>query len=137
MADSEHPKLGRILWHDLTVDDPGPLRPFYKAVAGWETRPHPMPEWDDYDVLASDPRAGAASGEVAPECVAGLCHARGSNANIPPVWLMYVQVDDAVAAARAAQDHGGTVLDGPRSMGGGTFAVIRDPAGAIFAVFSS
>lgn len=128
--------MGRILWHDLTVPDADRLRGFYHAVAGWDTRPHPMGEWNDFDVLApADPSGGDETAER--ETIAGLCHARGSNANVPPVWLMYVQVADARKAAEAALQQGGAVLDGPRAMGGGTFAVIRDPAGAIFAVYSS
>ena len=30
--------------------------------------------------------------------VAGVCHARGANANIPPVWLVYFTVADLAAA---------------------------------------
>jgi uncharacterized protein len=40
------------------------------------------------------------------------------------------------ASAQKCQELGGTILDGPRSMGGHLFCVIRDPAGAICALFS-
>ena len=26
--------------------------------------------------------------------VAGICHARGSNADVPPQWLVYIVVED-------------------------------------------
>ena len=26
--------------------------------------------------------------------VSGICHARGSNADLPPVWLIYITVAD-------------------------------------------
>ncbi len=42
-----------------------------------------------------------------------------------------------MAALEAAQAAGGEVLDGPRAMGQGWFACLRDPAGAVFAVFQT
>jgi predicted enzyme related to lactoylglutathione lyase len=32
---------------------------------------------------------------------------------------------------------GGAVVEGPRKMGGGDFALIKDPAGATFAIYSA
>ncbi|MCA9297012.1 MAG: hypothetical protein KC983_10855, partial [Phycisphaerales bacterium] len=78
---------------------------------------------EDYGVLAANG-----------ECVAGLCHARGSNAGIPPAWLMYIHVDDVEKAAKQCVEHGGTVLDGPRRMHCQMFCLFRDPAGAVAAL---
>ena len=61
---------------------------------------------------------------------AGLCHARGANAGMPPQWLLYVRVADVDASAARCQELGGRVLDGPRSMGGHRFCAVQDPAGA-------
>jgi predicted enzyme related to lactoylglutathione lyase len=66
--------------------------------------------------------------------VAGVCHARGANANLPAQWLVYVQVEDVEASARRAAELGGAVVDGPRGMGSLRFCVIRDPAGAVLAL---
>ena len=66
--------------------------------------------------------------------VAGICHARGSNAGLPPQWLVYIQVASVAASARMCQDLGGKVLDGPRRMGAQDFCVIQDPAGAVAAL---
>jgi hypothetical protein len=65
--------------------------------------------------------------------VAGVCHARGANANTPPVWLMYIIVADLDASIVQVKGLGGTVIDGPREMGG-RMCVIRDPAGAVCAL---
>ena len=68
---------------------------------------------------------------------AGICHARGSNAELPRRWMIYINVADATASADACTENSGEVLVGPRSMGGGVFAVIEDPSGAVAALFQA
>ena len=69
------------------------------------------------------------------EPVAGVCHARGVNAGLPPVWLVYVNVADLEASLSACRANGGEVLREPRDLGAyGRVAVIRDPAGAALAL---
>jgi predicted enzyme related to lactoylglutathione lyase len=114
---------GAILWRDLTVADAPGVAEFYHAVVGWEMSPHDMGDYHDFDVTQP-------GGDV----VAGICHARGENAHIPPQWLLYVKVADVAASAEAARAAGGAIVDGPRPMGASTFCVIRDPAGAVLAL---
>jgi len=121
------PPVGTILWHDLTVADAEVARDFYSEVVGWEAKAHPMGEYDDFEMV--NPESG--------QTVVGVCHARGSNASIPPHWLTYVQVADVPASAKRCEALGGTVVDGPRKMGNSDFCVIRDPAGAVLALMSS
>ena len=45
------------------------------------------------------------------ETVAGLCHARGSNAKLPPQWLIYVQVEDVAKSARECTERGTGALE--------------------------
>ena len=115
---------GSIVWHDLTIDNATEVRDFYKKVVGWEHDDHSMGAYNDY-VLHP---AGDSNTAV------GVCHARGSNAGMPPQWLMYVQVDDVQESCRQAIHEGGDVVEGPRDMGGKMFAVIKDPAGAVVAI---
>lgn len=123
---SETPKLGTIGWVDLTVADAGRARDFYAAVTGWAPSPVPMGDYDDYSMVA------AGTGEPA----AGVCHARGVNADLPPQWLIYITVADVGASAARCQVLGGAVLVGPKDMGGyGRYCVIRDPAGAVAGLF--
>ena len=119
--DEQGSKLGTIVWRDLTVPDATALRDFYAEVVGWTSSEHDMGDYVDYAVAA--PGTG--------ETVAGICHARGSNANIPPQWLIYVSVADVEASAKRCVELGGEVLDGPRTMGAQSFCVVRDPAGAV------
>jgi predicted enzyme related to lactoylglutathione lyase len=116
---------GQIVWRDLTVVDAVGVRDFYASVLGWKFSEVSMGEYSDFNVLAGE------GGEP----IAGVCHSRGPNADVPPVWLMYVLVADVQAACAAAVSGGGGVVAGPRKMGGGWFAVVRDPAGAMLAVY--
>lgn len=63
-----------------------------------------------------------------------VCHARGSNVNIPSQWLLYVAVEDVAAGAANCERLGGKILDGIRKMNGKDFCVIRDPARAVLAL---
>jgi hypothetical protein len=85
-----------------------------------------MGSYDDYNM--NSPKSG--------ETVAGICHAQGPNANLPPQWLLYIMVENVDESAQRCVELGGQVVDGPRSMGEGRFCVIRDPAGAVAALIS-
>lgn len=114
---------GDIVWRDLTVPNAETVRDFYGAVLGWTFTEHDMGGYADYNVHG-------ANGDI----IAGICQAAGTNANVPPQWLIYVQVDDVGKACEVATAQGGRVVDGPRSMGARRFAVIADPAGAVVAL---
>lgn len=120
-------EAGKIGWIDITVDDAEGLRDFYAAVAGWKPEPVDMGDYADFTMTM--PGSGTPA--------AGICHARGSNAALPGQWLIYIVVPDAEASAAACTANGGKVIVGPRSMGGGTFAVIEDPSGAVAALYQA
>jgi uncharacterized protein len=117
------PGPGTITWTDLTVEDAERIRDFYQAVIGWTPASLSMGTYADYVMKADD---GAE--------VAGVCHARGSNADLPPVWLVYITVEDLDRSLAECRRLGGTVLTPPRSYAGGRYCVIQDPAGAICAL---
>ncbi len=120
------PPVGSIGWADLTVPDATGLKDFYAQVAGWSIVPLSMGDYDDY--VMTMPNSQTA--------VAGVCHARGKNAGLPAVWLMYITVADLDASLAACRASGGTVVMEPRSSGGtARYAVIQDPAGASVALF--
>lgn len=112
---------------DLTVPDAESVRDFYEAVAGWKASPVNMGEYDDFSM--SPPGDDT-------EPVAGVCHARGANADLPAQWLIYILVEDLEASMAVCREQGGSVIAGPVSMGAmGSYCVIRDPAGAAAALF--
>jgi uncharacterized protein len=120
------PKVGAIEWCDLTVENAEQVKDFYCNVVGWDSGGVSMGEYEDFNINL--PGTG--------DTIAGICHARGSNNNLPAQWLMYVRVKDASESATLCKDMGGVVLDGPRAMGSGQFCVIQDPAGAVLALIS-
>jgi predicted enzyme related to lactoylglutathione lyase len=123
---SEKASVGSIAWADLTVENAERIRDFYSAVVGWNASGVDMGGYDDFNMNV--PGTGTP--------VAGVCHARGVNANLPPVWLIYVNVEDIEKSIASCVELGGQVISGPKVMGGqGRVCVIRDPAGATLALF--
>jgi predicted enzyme related to lactoylglutathione lyase len=119
---------GHIGWVDLTATDAVPLRDFYQSVTGWTPSQVDMGGYSDFCMHPP--------GEAQP--VAGICHARGVNADLPPLWLIYITVEDLDGSLRRVEAGGGKVRLPARSMGAmGRFAVIQDPAGAVCALFEA
>ncbi|NDJ75764.1 MAG: VOC family protein [Chloroflexi bacterium] len=117
-------KLGKIAWVDLTVENADQVRDFYQAVAGWSPQPVEMDGYADYTMLTG-----------AGEAAAGVCHARGVNAAMPPQWMVYISVADLDESLAACQRLGGQVVVPIRGEAGSRFAVIQDPAGAVCALY--
>jgi predicted enzyme related to lactoylglutathione lyase len=120
--------IGSIVWADLTVPNAEAVRDFYRAVAGWSFMEVAMEDeagaYADYGMQDQEGNAAA-----------GVCHARGSNAGLPPQWMIYVNVADVDASLAVCRAHGGEVLREQKNDEGATlFAVIRDPAGATMAL---
>jgi uncharacterized protein len=116
---------GQVGWHDLTVPDAGRLCAFYQDVVGWTSSPLDVGGYDDFVMRP-------AGSETA---VAGICHARGTNAALPPAWLIYFIVADLDASISACVRGGGEVIAAERRSGEGRYCVIRDPAGAVAALY--
>ena len=119
------PKIGSITWMDLTVKPAVKVRDFYQAVVGWKSSEVDMGGYRDF--CMDQPADG--------KTVAGICHARGENANLPPQWLLYINVANLTKSLAACRRRGGKVVCPEREMYGGRMAVIRDPAGAVAALF--
>ena len=113
---------GSIGWHDLTVEHAAEIKDFYEHVLGWKSQALSMGEYDDYVMMQPDGKHAAG----------GVCHARGANSNLPPVWLMYVNVADLDASLDACRRMGGKLIGEKRKMGddGRHYCLIQDPAGA-------
>ena len=118
-------QTGKFGWIDITVDNANGLRDFYADVVGLVPDAVSMGEYDDFNMTMP------ASGE--PVC--GICHARGSNKDLPGGWMVYFVVDDVDASAAACTAKGGNILVEPRGLAGGRFCVIEDPSGATAALY--
>ena len=127
VEESIGPVIGQIEWLDLTVNDASRVKNFYSSVVGWKSDDVDMGSYSDYSIHTPEGR----------DTVAGICHARGPNANLPSQWLVYVRVASVQESADTLKRLGGEVLDGPRRMGGSNFCVIKDPEGAVMALLSN
>jgi predicted enzyme related to lactoylglutathione lyase len=126
MSDGAKPAVGSIGWVDLTIANAEQVCEFYQAVVGWESDGVEMGGYEDFTM--SPP------GSDKP--VAGICHSRGANSGLPPVWLIYLTVADLEKSLAACRAQGGKVLRDITGMGSyGRYAVIQDPAGAAAALF--
>jgi len=124
---SDASEVGKIGWIDISVDDATGLRDFYKKVVGWKSEDVSMGDYSDYSM------AMPGSGDV----VTGICHARGSNADMKGGWLVYITVADVQASAAACAANGGNVVVEPRGLAGGQFCVIEDPSGATAGLYQA
>ena len=117
--------IGKVGWIDISVDDATGLTDFYAEVTGWQPESVSMGDYDDFSMKT--PHSDTS--------VAGICHARGSNADIPSQWLIYITVEDVDASARACTERGGKLIVAPKALGDARFCVIEDPAGAVAALY--
>jgi uncharacterized protein len=125
MADTLSTQVGTVMWRDLTVGDAERVRDFYQQVVGWEASPVEMGGYHDFNMRPAR--------STSP--VAGICHARGPNSDLPAQWLMYIVVEDVERSAAETVRLGGRVVSGPKTMGGARVCVIEDPAGAVCALY--
>jgi predicted enzyme related to lactoylglutathione lyase len=122
---TDTPKVGTIMWRDLTVPDADRVRDFYADVVGWRAEPVDMGGYSDFNMLAP----GSA------EPTAGICFRRGGNADLPSQWLIYITVADLDRSLERCAALGGTLIAGPKQMGKSRYCVIADPSGAVCALF--
>ncbi len=125
MSNGKDWSVGDILWQDLSIENAVEVRDFYRKIIGWDCIPEDMGGYEDYHMVIPP----------TDNSVAGICHARGENADLPPVWLICIAVEDVDGSAQSCEELGGEVVVQPRFMGYGRFCVIRDPAGAVCALY--
>lgn len=114
----------RFVWHELATPDPEASKKFYGEVFRWTF--DGGKDGDGYIHIA-----------VGDEMIGGL-RQPGADEQVPPSWLAYIGVDDVAATEKGIIAAGGKVHMPTTTMeGSGTFAVVADPAGAVFAVWKS
>ena len=119
---------GAVTWMELVTDDVPKATAFYRALLGVETQTMPMPEAGfDYTVMGPTGNEGT-----------GVMPKMPQMGEMPNVWAVYFEVDDADAAAARARALGGEVVQEPMDTPpAGRIAMIRDPQGAVFGVIKS
>ena len=120
--------VGCISWLDLTVSDASATRDFYRQVVGWSVQDVDMEDaserYADYNMLGGDGNPAA-----------GVCHARGVNLGLPPIWMIYLPVGDLAESLRRVREEGGKVIKATRGTDGEYgYAAVQDPVGAYLAL---
>ncbi len=92
---------------------------FYESVVGWTTM-----QADGSGRREIRRGDGAIAGEISPV---------SPDTSTPPVWVLYLPVDDLDESLRRAAEHGGKIIREPGDSGR---AVVQDPVGACFGLES-
>src|ERR1700743_2016006 len=117
---------GRFVWHELMTTDTDAAAAFYSKVVPWKTQDSGMPSYTLW--MAGKTQVGGLTG-APPD---------GSDSSTPPHWIVYVATPDVDATVAEAQRLGAKVLKGATDIPNmGRYAVLSDPQGATFAVYSA
>lgn len=118
---------GALCWTELSTRDTKAAEAFYTGLFGWTAKRSaanaPM-EYTEFQMQ------GRSLGGMMPMPAQ-------VPAFVPPYWMPYFQVADCDASVATAQSLGGKLVVPPMVIpDGGRFAVLNDPQGAMFAVFT-
>ena len=116
---------GTFSWAELVTDDVPASKAFYGAVFGWGAETH------------GDGPGAYTEWQVNGRSVGGMMEKPPQMpAEVPPHWSVYFTVVDTDAAVARASELGGGVVSPPMDIEPGRFAVVSDPAGAVFNVIA-
>jgi len=114
---------GSLCWADLNTPDPARATKFYSDVFGWKLEPG---------------ESGYLHIRNGEEFIGGIPPAGPPNPQAPPHWLAYFAVSNCEeSAAKAEQLGAGFYIRPIRTEKVGTFAVLKDPQRAAFALFTA
>ena len=118
---------GRICWNELMTTDTKAAKAFYKGVVGWGTQGW---EQDSSYVMWTTGKTPIGGLMTLPD--------QAKQMGAPPSWLMYVAVPDVDESVRQAVGLNARAHVEPQDIPNmGRFAVLADPQGATFGVFSA
>jgi uncharacterized protein len=114
---------GAFCWGELATRDTPNAAAFYTGLFGWGTKPDPKNQYTEWT------QGG--------QSIGGMLPMGPEWGEAPPRWSVYFQVADCDASAARAQSLGAQVWVPPRDIPGvGRFAVLSDPQGAAFSIFT-
>jgi predicted enzyme related to lactoylglutathione lyase len=118
---------GALCWTELTTRDTKASEAFYTKLFGW-TPKHSAPsagmEYTEFSI-GDRPSIGM------------MAMPAQMPAHVPSYWMPYFQVADCDATTAKAKGLGAKLMVGPQDISKtGRFAILQDPQGAVFAVFT-
>jgi predicted enzyme related to lactoylglutathione lyase len=116
-----------FVWYELMTTDMDAAERFYRSVVGWDAQAWGSAE-NRYTILNAGGKPAAGLMTIPDE-------ARNSGAR--PAWLGYIYAPDVDAATEKLRGAGGRVYREPADIPEvGRFAVVSDPQGAMFMLFT-
>ncbi|WOO43730.1 VOC family protein [Rubellicoccus peritrichatus] len=112
---------GVMAWNELVTRDKGTSVDFYSKLFGWTTEDMELPGGNTYTMF-----------KVGDRPVAG-CVVPPGDEEAPQMWLSYVNVADIDESVKAAKSLGGAIVKERVDIPMGSFAIVADPQGGIFA----
>ena len=129
MQESVDFKPGTFCWVELGTTDGEAAKKFYTELFGWTFTDMPIGPSEVYTILKLNDKDVGALYQLNSEMKAQ---------GIPPHWLSYVSVDSADETAQKAKDAGATLMKEPFDVFTvGRMSVIKDPTGAVFALWQA
>jgi predicted enzyme related to lactoylglutathione lyase len=118
---------GRFVWQELMTEDTAAASAFYTKLLGWHAK------GSGGDPAYTEFHAG-------PTAVGGMMKTPDSAKAMgaKPMWMPYIGVDQVDSSVKQIEGLGGKVVRPASDIPNvGRFAVVTDPQGAVFAVFTS
>jgi len=117
---------GRFVWHELMTTDTTAAGAFYPRVAGWKSQP--FEKMDDYTLWV---------GGKGP--MGGLMPVPVENGESPASqWVPYIGTPDIGQTIARARELGAQVMKDVQDIpDAGQFAILLDPQGVMFAIYSA
>lgn len=114
---------GRICWNELLTDDDAAAQRFYGTLFGWRDEPKDMGPMGTYHVQTL--RGKQAGGIM-----------KNPENGAPSCWLAYFFTEDLATSTQKAAQLGASVMMANQPIPEvGTFSLLADPVGAVFALF--
>jgi predicted enzyme related to lactoylglutathione lyase len=118
---------GSFSWFELATSDQPAAKAFYERLFGWTHRDSPIGPTEVYTIFQKDGRDAAAGYTLRED---------QRQHGVPPNWMPYVTVASVDESAKQAKALGGTLLADPFDvMEQGRMAIVRDPQGAVLALW--
>ena len=109
-----------MCWCEVDTSDPASAKRFYTGLFGWGAK-----DSETYTEIQLGGRS-----------IGGIMKIPKDWGAVPPNWLIYFAVESCDAATRRASELGGQAIVPPTDIPNtGRFSVLRDPQGAVFALF--
>jgi uncharacterized protein len=113
---------GAFVWNELASPDLDGSTAFYSGLFGWTVAPFEG---------SPTPYLSIENGEANNGGIREL-----SSPGVPPHWLVYFGVEDIDVALAKVEQLGGTKIFGPQDIQIAKIAAVRDPQGAVFALYA-